>query len=59
VPLGYRINELCESLGVSRPTVYAWMAAGQLEYYQLDGFRIVTAKSLEDFLERRLKSSSA
>jgi excisionase family DNA binding protein len=40
----FSVNEFSEATGISRPTIYRWMASGRLRYAQFgDRFRRIPA----------------
>ena len=48
----YRIKEVEQMLSISRSTVYALMASGELPYHQVGRCRRVSHSGLMTFLER-------
>jgi excisionase family DNA binding protein len=47
----FSVEEVAESTGLSRSTIYRQMDAGLLEYKKIGGRRIITVSQLERFLE--------
>lgn len=45
----YTMKEAAEVIGVSVPTVYKLMAAGELAYYQVPGGRQVSEEDIEKY----------
>jgi excisionase family DNA binding protein len=50
--LAYQINEAVEASGLGRTTLYAAIAAGELETIKVGTRRLITRDALLDFLER-------
>lgn len=48
-----RISEVCERLAVSRSTVMAWLASGELESWKCGRVRRVRLSRLEAWVEAR------
>ncbi len=53
----YAIADAAESLGISRSTMYELAGAGEVATVKIGNRRLVTAESLEAYLER-LKAAS-
>ena len=47
----YRIPEVMDYLGMSRPTVYRYVSSGQLRSVKIGGARRVTESGLVEFVE--------
>lgn len=52
--LAYRIDEVAELAGISRATIYRWIAAGKLKTVKIGSIRLVPERALRSFLENRL-----
>jgi excisionase family DNA binding protein len=52
--LALSITEVCEALGVSRPTVYRLMDSGQLATFTVGRRRLIQVSELERFVAERV-----
>ena len=46
----FSVNETCEMLGISRPTLYKLINEGRLRTAMAGSKRLITAASIADFL---------
>ena len=54
------INDSCEKLGgISRPTLYGLVNTGELDLVKIGTRSFITAESLRDFVDRRLREATA
>jgi excisionase family DNA binding protein len=51
--LAYSVSEVGQALGVSRPTIYRLINAGELRAIKIVGRTVVTADDLDAFLASR------
>jgi len=56
--LAYRPNEACEVTGLKRSHFYELLAAGEIESFTVGRARLITARALSDFIERRERAGS-
>lgn len=57
--LSYRIDEACESTGLSRQTIYRLIDRGELTTFKVGTRTLIMASVLEGFLERQARSQPA
>ena len=50
--LAYRVDEAAEALRVTPATLYRWIAAGKLKTVKIGGRRLVSAKVLNNLINR-------
>lgn len=53
--LYYRVRELCDLTGLSKSKVFQLLRAGKLEGVKIDGTLLITAASIERFLESAVR----
>lgn len=49
--LAFGVDDACNALSLSRPTLYRLMAAGAIPYRQCGGRRLILAADLQRWLE--------
>ena len=47
----YRVREICEMTGLSKPKVFQALKAGKLQGLKLEGTLLIPARSLDAYLE--------
>jgi predicted site-specific integrase-resolvase len=57
-PLLYSIDQTCARLNVGRTTLYAEMAAGELDYVQIRDRRLTTDEQQRAYIERKQRRAS-
>jgi excisionase family DNA binding protein len=50
--MAYRINEAAKQVGISRATIYRWIATGKLKTVKVGGIRLVSAKAIHVLIEK-------
>jgi excisionase family DNA binding protein len=50
--LAYRVDDAAKSIGISRATLYRWIASGKLKTVKVGAVRLVSAKALHSLIER-------
>lgn len=57
--LAFSIDDACNALSLSRPTLYRLMAAGAIPYRQCGGRRLILAADLQRWLDSLPEGSQA
>lgn len=55
----YKVPEVMEYLGMSRPTVYRYIRSGQLKSVKIGGLRRVTESALREFVNDHTEGGAA
>lgn len=50
----YRVREICEMTGLSKPKVFQALKEGKLEGFKLEGVLLITAESFESYLSQAI-----
>jgi len=53
-PLAYRVNDAAEAAGISKATLYRWIATGKLKTVKIGGVRLISARVLQALIEKGL-----
>lgn len=54
--LAYTVDEACEALTISRPTLYRLMRDGELTAIKIAGRTVIRTEELQRFLDTRMSA---